>query len=237
MLERSTRPTGRAPELSQRARPRLRAALLLVALMVVGQTLLHLLNRGTIATSALDVNAERTVFSLASAITIAAAALGCALTRRVGEPWLTTSVLTGVLAFLSVDEFFVIHERLGVRVAALLGLSSDWDSVVWPVVYLPLVGLVFLLFLHLSRRAPREIGRLVLTGLGCLVAAVVLEVASYRFSTSETHRGLVHALEGAVEEGLELSGWGLLATATLTWALSGDRRPPGGAPDPALGRG
>jgi len=234
VLDRWTGSSTLSPWLGDRARPGLRVALLLVAVLVAGQTLLHLVNRVTIEKTALDVNAEGTVFSFASALTIAAAAIGCALTTRVGEPRLNASVLAGALGFLAVDEFFVLHERLGVRVAELLGLSSDWDSVVWPVVYLPLVGLVLLLLAALARRAPHDIGRLVVTGLGCLVAAVVLEVVSYRFSTSETHRGLVHALEGAAEEGLELAGWGLLAAATLTWSLTRARGPAtSGAEDPA----
>lgn len=225
MLDSWTRSPSLSPWLGGRARPRLRGALLLVVLAVAAQTLLHLVNRVTLETPALDVNMEHTVFSLTAALTIAAAAAGAALTTRAGEPTFPTAVLAAVLAFLAVDELFVLHERLGVRVAALLGLSSDWDSVVWPAVYLPVIGLVFLLFLDMARRAPRDVGRLVLVGLGCLVAAVVLEVVSYRFSTSETAPGLIHALEGAAEEGLELMGWGLLAAATLTWQLTRGWRP------------
>lgn len=213
------------PWLDPAPRPWTRASLLVVGLLVTAQTALHLGNRLTLGTPALDVNREQTVFSLTGALTIAAAAVGAALVVRAGTPPARALLLAGLLAFLAVDEFFVIHEPLGVRAAAQLGLSSDYDSVLWPVVYLPLVGLVFLLVVMLAREAPDDIGPLLLTGLACLVAAVVLEVVSYPFSTAETGPGAVHALEGAVEEGLELAGWGVLASALWCWALTPGWRP------------
>ncbi len=101
----------------------------------------------------------------------------------------------------------------------LLGLSRDWDSVIWPIVYLPATGAVFLLFIAVARHASDEGRRRLLVGLGLLVAAMLAEVVSAPFSTDETAAGLVHALEGAVEEACELGGWGLLTVATLRLAV------------------
>lgn len=225
MLLRWVRAGVLRPWLSVSPRPGTRASVLLVALLVTAQTVLHLGNRLTLGTPALDVNREQTVFSLTGALVIAAAAVGAALVVRAGTPPVRALLLAGLLAFLAVDEFFAVHEPLGVRAAAALGLSADYDSVLWPVVYLPLVGLVLLLVVRLAREGPDDIGPLLLTGLACLVAAVVLEVVSYPFSTAVTGPGPVHALEGAVEEGLELAGWGLLASALWCWALTPGWRP------------
>ena len=214
------------------ARPWVRPALILLAAAVGAQTLVHLVNRFMLHTTALDVNQEYTVFSLGQGLAIAAAALGCALVLRAGTPPARALVLAGLLGFLAVDEYFVIHERFGARATEVLGVSSDWDSVLWPIAYIPLLGLLLLLLFRLARDAPDDIRRLLVIGVGCLAAAVVLEVLSFPFSTEATADGLVHALEGAVEEALELMGWGLLATGTLTWALT-----PAWSPAPSGGAG
>ena len=204
------------------------AGLAAVAVVVGGQTLLHLANVATVQTDQFDVNAERNVFAFVAALTIYTAGLGCALLAVQGRHPRAALPLSLLLGFLAVDEFFVLHERAGVRAAALLGLSEDWDSVVWPALYLPLLAAVAALLVALARRAPAAPRRLVHAGLACLVGAVLLEVVSFRYSTPTTASGLVHALEGAVEEALELSGWGLLAVALLSWAVPTDPEAPDG---------
>lgn len=197
-----------------------RAAAALLGLLVVIQTVLHLDNAFGAKDPALDVNAEGTVFALlaAGAMTLTAAGwLLLVARRRVStRPALVLAVL---LLFFAFDEVTAVHERVGVRVALLLGLSRSWDSVLWPVVYLPLLATVVALTVWLGLRAAEDVRRLALQGLALLAVAVVLEVLSAPFSTPTTGAGLVHALEGAAEEACELGGWGLLALSSLSWAL------------------
>lgn len=210
-----------------RTAQRLRSAGPVVVVVVVAlQTVAHLANTFGPELDALDVHAEGTIFSALAAVTITALAGLCVLAGRRGAVELAPArVLAGLLGFLAVDEFFVVHERVGDGAVRLLGLSEGWDSVLWPLLYLPLLGVVFLQFLAFSRLAPREVGGLAVIGLRLLVAAVLLEAVSAPFSTPATYGGLVHAFEGAVEEGLELGGWGLLVVALLTWCSSCARSP------------
>lgn len=193
-----------------------RIALTLLAIGVAGQTVVHLVNYGFIHSVRLNVNSEHTPFSATQALVIAAAAVGAVLAVRGGGLRPARGWTLGVLlAFLAVDEYFVVHERIGVGTTRLLGLSDDWDSVVWPIVYLPLLLAVVVLLVDASRHSPRVPGRLVLLGIASLGAAVVLEIASAPFSTAETAGGVVHAVEGAFEEAAELGGWGLIAIGLL----------------------
>ena len=55
------------------------------------------------------------------------------------------------------------------------------------------------------------------SGLFALVAAVIAEVASARWSIDNN---VVHILEGGVEAALELAAWLLVATGTLAAVLT-----------------
>jgi len=193
------------------------AGIYLTLTAVAAQTVLHVLN---VAFSAdirsIDVNGEYTLFAWLASVVIFAAALACVLLAVLGlgrKGFLLP--LAGLIAFLSLDEAAVIHERIGLRVVALLDLSPSWDSIIWPVLYLPLLVTVLILLVLESRRGPELTSLLVLLGLGCLAAAVGAELASSPYSTAEG--GLPHAIEGAAEEALELGGWGLIATGLLSW--------------------
>lgn len=123
--------------------------------------------------------------------------------------------LAGLVAFLSLDEAIAVHERVGIRAANLFDLSLVWGRVLWPAVYLPLLLAVLALLVAAARTAPRDTFRLVVVGLGCLGAAVFLEIVSALLTIAA---GTVpQVLEIALEEGLELGGWGLIATGLLSW--------------------
>ncbi len=196
-----------------------------VAGIVALQTVAHLANTFGPRVPALDLHAERTVFSLLAASTIAALAGLCVVVGRRADVELGRArVLAALLGFLAVDEYFVIHERVGDGAVTVLRLSEGWDSVLWPLIYLPLLGVILLQLLTFARIAPPQVGTLILSGLQLLVAAVVLEVVSAPFSTPATRDGLVHAVEGALEEACEQGGWGLLVVAMLTWTTITRRR-------------
>lgn len=196
-----------------------------VVVVVLVQTALHLLTIGRSDLYWLNVNNEFTVPSLVAGLTIAATAVGCraaavsgVVERRFATP------LFWILVFFALDELLSIHERVGGRGAALVGLSNDWDSMLWPVFYLPLLGLVFVGLLRFSGSAPPAAARLIRTGLGLLVLAVVLEVLSAPFSTRETAAGLVHALEGAVERRSSSRGGACWPSRSCPGRPSGARR-------------
>jgi hypothetical protein len=192
--------------------------LVLAVVAVTIQTAAHLLNAAFIGTVALNANAEGNVFAWASGAALVAAALACAL-----HAWLVQDgrrafvAVAAMLAFLSLDEMTAIHERIVARVVELGDLPIAWDSVLWPVLYAPLVGAVFVLLLVLASAAPPRAGRFIVVGLGLLVAAVVAEVASAPVSTGSNWP---HVLEGAVEEAAELGGWIVIATALAVISLT-----------------
>jgi hypothetical protein len=193
------------------------AGVYLTLTAVAVQSVLYALNVAFSADiQAIDVNAEHTLFAWLASVEIFAAALACMLLAVSGlarKGFLLT--LAGLIAFLSLDEAVAIHERIGLRVVALLDVSPSWDSVIWPILYVPLLLTVLILLVLESRRGPQLTSVLVLAGLGCLAAAVGAEVISFPFSTGEG--GISHAIEGAAEEALELGGWGLIATGLLSW--------------------
>lgn len=193
------------------------AGVTLTLVAVLLQTGVHVLNAVTFEYDALDADGEQTVFSWMGSVVTFAAALACVLlvATGLGRGRLLLS-LAGLLAFLSLDEAISIHERISIRIANVLDLSIVWIRVIWPIVYLPLLIAVLALLLAAVRSAPRDNARLVLVGLGCLSGAVVSELVSVSLSSS----GLADALEVTIEEGLELAGWGLIATGLLSWLAS-----------------
>jgi hypothetical protein len=86
--------------------------------------------------------------------------------------------------------------------------------ILWPVLFLPLLGLVFVLLLRVSKEARPPCRRLLRLGLGLLVTAVVLESLSFLIlAVDETERSWLYFTEVAFEEGAELGGWILTAFA------------------------
>lgn len=121
-----------------------------------------------------------------------------------------------ICAFLSLDDMVGLHEGGAALVCRLLGLPLTWDSVIWPVVYLPLMGTTGLVLLLIARSAEPVVARSLRVGLLALAIAVILEVVSAPWSTDGNW---VHVVEGGLEQALELFGWILLAAGTLSAAL------------------
>ena len=104
-----------------------------------------------------------------------------------------------------------------------LGPIDDGARVVWPIVYLPVLVAAFVLLWTLSQVVPRRADRLLRLGLVLLVGAIVVEIATAAIIEAGYERdSLLYNLEVALEEGLELSGWMLVATAlfatSIAWA-------------------
>jgi hypothetical protein len=191
------------------------------------QTLAHLLNAAFLENPLLNANAEHNAMTWASTVATFAAALAAALhATLLRERRRTYIFLACALAFFSLDDAILLHERLTASVLDSVGVSVSWDSVLWPALYLPLAGLVVLSLLAIARTAPARAGRFIRVGLVLLLAAVAAEAISAPISTLETGAGWAHTLEGALEEGAELASWILIATALTASTLSQVLSPP-----------
>jgi hypothetical protein len=94
-----------------------------------------------------------------------------------------------------------------------------------------LLGAVFVGLAVVARRMRPTLRRLVVLGLGLLVAAILLEMASpVLFEVGYDHGDLGYELEAVLEEGAELGGWMLIALALAATVCTAT---PGGAGDEA----
>lgn len=185
-----------------------------IAFAVVGvmiQTAIHSLNAALGGGQYLDVNSEGNPTTWGHSAVIFASAFVCTvhattLTRR----RLVWAALAAILAFLSFDEMLLVHERVAEAVLEVLNLPLVWDSVLWPVAYVPVLGVLVLLLVSVARSNAERVGSLVLVGLGFLFTAVAAEIPSA--AISDGFFSWPHIVEGAVEEGAELAGWILIAT-------------------------
>ena len=194
------------------------------------QTLAHLLNAAFDGGRGLDANAEQNAMTWASSsATFAAAFLAGLCAVLLDERRRAWVLLASIIAFFSLDDAILLHERLAQWVLALFGQDTSWDSLLWPALYLPLAGIVVVLLLSVTRTAPGRARRFLLVGLALLLTAVAAEALSAPVSTPETAGGWAHTLEGAYEEGAELAGWILIATGLTVSTLSEPGRLPGRA--------
>jgi len=192
-----------------------------VVLAVAGaaaQTLIHLVNLFLLGDRYyhLDVSAEQTAFSWASTVaTFAAACAALLLAARPDLPHRRLMLLLGAsLAYLSLDDFVELHERLGNWVGDELGLPEAVGPRIWVLVYLPVLVAAALLLVWAARMSPPRPQRYQFVGLGLLVAAVLSEGLGVFTKLLEEH-GIEtpHRLRAGLEEGLELAGWIVIAAA------------------------
>jgi len=184
------------------------AALAAATLLVGHYSNFFLLPR---AHETLNANSERTPFTWASVVAAGVAATAAILQtdlRASRRRWLV--LLAGLLAFLSLDDLIKVHENLGGLVERALGLSDLWVALIWPLLYLPLMAVTVILLVVLGRSCWMPINRTLLVAIAMLGLAVVLEAATWPWSTTDN---LVHILEGGVEEAAEMTGWILIAVS------------------------
>lgn len=167
---------------------------------------------------------EGTAFSWANATALSVGALAALLTGlAVRANAARGFVLAGLLAFLSLDEHAEVHERAGGQTAQALGLDQETTtSLLWPIVYMPLLALLVVLLLAAAAAGGPQVRRFVLAGIGLLGAAVLIELATAPWTG--TQYTTVHRMEGVFEEAFELVGFVLIAAALLVIALRAIRR-------------
>lgn len=158
----------------------------------------------------LNVNAESNPVAWSHSVLIFSSAVVCSLhimlapSRR-----LVFLILAVIFSFLSLDEMDQVHEHLVKLVLDVFHLPIVWDSVLWPVLYMPLAGLLVLLLISATEREPFAVRRIILIGVAFLSIAVAAEVVSAPISTGGDWP---HNVEGGFEEAAEIVGWTLIAT-------------------------
>lgn len=205
--------------MSLNGRPVLPVGIVAAAVLVAAQTAGHLVSVLTGGLHFLDVNQERAVWPVVSAALVLTAACSCrVLAVHADIRWI--KVLGALLAFLAADELLMFHEGIGIGAARAFGLPDAWDSALWPLIYLPLLGVVFVLLSMIAQRQVTHApGRAIRIGLRLLVSAVVVEALSAPLSTATSSSGLPHLLASMIEEGLELGGWGLITVGLVRAAM------------------
>jgi hypothetical protein len=166
------------------------------------------------------------------AVCAVAAALLAVTVRAVRLPAL---VLTPLLAFLAVDEGTEVHETIAEHVIGWLGIDRVGPSLLWPILYAPLLLLVGLLIAQIARAAPRQSRGPFEIGLALLALAVVAQLAWGALEDPLGYLSNAHIFEIVVEEGGELGGWLLIATGLVATLVSHPSplplgRTPGGRP-------
>jgi len=196
-----------------------------IAAAVAFQSIAHLANHLVFDLSSDFFNAGRDggLFTFASAV----ATVGCGIVTLVlVAVWPRRAVLlvglSVLLGYLAVDDMYAGHERIAEKLDLdLLGIE-DTGRVLWPLVFLPLLGACFAGLVAIASALSAPARRLVHGGLALLVLAIALEMASILlvnvgFDRSST----VYELEVTAEEGAELAGWLLIALGMTATVLGG----------------
>ena len=165
-----------------------------------------------------DATAEANLLTWLAVVAAAAGALAAGLhalllSERRG---LMAAVAAG-LAYLSLDDATLLHERLGDRLAGALDAGDSITSILQLLAVAPILAAVLAGALLVARDAFPEARRALLAGLACLVAAVLVEqfAGPVTEHVAERGTGWPDELRIAIEEGAELAGVILLAAGLL----------------------
>jgi hypothetical protein len=210
----------------------------LALVAVVVQSVVHLGNEFLLddRVQGFDADVEGNSFTWASSVATFTVALAAALHAAAFESHRREFGLLAVIAaWFSLDDIAIIHERAALKVGEdVLGLPDYAAVRLWLIAYLPLLLLVGLVLWRLADESPPPADGAVRLGLGLLVASIPVEIAGLgtrRLADDGTD--LPEDFRIALEEGLELGGWIVLAAAltavlcsALMRAAPSDRRGP-----------
>jgi hypothetical protein len=199
----------------------LRIGIPLAIAAVAVQTAAHLGNEFLLddRIEALDADIEGNVFTWASSVStfafaVAAFLYAMAFSRRRRE----FGLLAGLGILFSLDDAIQLHERVALEIAEdVLGLPDYVAVRLWLVFYLPLLLLAGVLLWRIAEEIWEPAGRMLRLGLFLLIASIPVEIggAGTRW-LDEEGTSVPEDLRVAVEEGVELGGWILLAVALTT---------------------
>jgi uncharacterized protein YqgC (DUF456 family) len=201
------------------ARRVVRVGAVLAVIAVLGQTAVHLTNRAWISSSSLDADVDGNVLTWISAEVVFTAALALALMGTLFRGHrLQTLLLAGVLAVFVVDDLVALHERVSLKFVALLGVNADLARLAWPMLYGPLLLFVLVALWQIGGRGSRSTVFSVRLGLVLLVAAVVIEALWAAWHVTAGRIGdWPDTVEVALEEGIELAAWTLIASGLVAF--------------------
>jgi hypothetical protein len=192
----------------------------LAVLGVVVQTAAHLTNAFFLDYDIrnMDADADGNALAWASSVALFTASLGALFHSLFPSTPTRRLVAMGfVFAFFSVDEVAGIHEKIAYLAVHVIEVPGP-GRVIWPLIYLPLFAFVVLSLWRLSATVPARVRNTIVLGVGLLVAAVFAEAMATLWDSND--RPLVDDLEIAIEEGAELAGWILIATAFAASAVN-----------------
>jgi hypothetical protein len=196
-------------------------------LLVAVQTLVHLTNALALDYRVWNMSADadgNALSWLSSTTTFTAALAAAAVAVARPEVRRRTAALAVLLAFFSFDDIVAIHEAVGEHVTGQLPVRGELARVVWPAIFFPLLAFVAVVLLQVRRLAPARAGRLLTLALAMLLVAIVAEAAwATWFVAGGAIETTPDAIEVAVEEGLELAAWVLVAGALVATAVSAGR--------------
>jgi hypothetical protein len=195
-----------------------RIGIAVAVLAVAVQTTAHLGNEFLLddRVQGLDADVEGNAFTWASSVATFAVGLMAALHAAAFETRRREfSALAAITVWFSLDDVAIIHERAALELGEdVLGLPDYAAVRLWLVLYLPLLLVAGLLLWRIAQAAASPADRAVLLGLALLVASVPVEFIGV-ITRRINEEGALEAVRIAIEEGLELGGW-ILVAAGLT---------------------
>jgi hypothetical protein len=212
----------------------LRIGVRLAVFAVAVQTLAHLSNEFLFddRVEGLDADIEGNVFTWASSVTtftvgLAAFLHALAFSTRTRE----FGALAALGVWFSLDDAIQVHERVALELGEdVLGIADFVAVRLWLVLYLPLLLLAGFLLWNLVEVLWEPAGRTVRLGLFLLAGSIPVEIAGAGTRwLDEEGTSVPEDLRIALEEGLELGGWILVAAGLMTAvviALKQYRPPP-----------
>jgi hypothetical protein len=198
----------------------LRAGVLVAVGAVAFQTAAHLGNEFLLddRIEGLDADIEGNAFTWASSVTTFTVALASFLHAAVFSARRREFfVLAALGVWFSLDDVIQLHERVALRVGEdVLGLPDYLAVRLWLVFYLPLLLLAGVLLWVVAEQLWPAAARTLRLGLALLVASIPVELAG-AFTRWLAERGtdVPEDFRVAVEEGVELGGWILVAAALV----------------------
>ena len=194
-----------------------RVGIRIAVVAVLVQTVAHLGNEFLLddRVEGLDADIEGNALTWASSVATFAVALCAALHAAAFEKQRREfTVLAALALWFSLDDVAIIHERVALELGEdLLGMPDYLAVRLWLILYLPLLLLAGLVLWRVAQEAQPPADRAVLVGLGLLVASIPVELAgAVTRKLAEDSTEVPETFRVAIEEGLELGGWILIAT-------------------------
>jgi hypothetical protein len=175
------------------------------------------------STGSVDATVEGGVWTWAASgatlvAAVSAAAIAVGLDRA---PW-QFGLLAAVLAFLSLDDSLVLHERVGEWFRDVLG-TPEYVGGLWVLAYPPLLVVVAWGLWRTAKEVDPPVRRALLASLALLAAAVVVEFVGVGTKAFEESTGIAapHDVRAIIEEGAELGAWILAAGGLLAALVAG----------------